>query len=367
MKKLGRAVLVLTAGSLSSLALVASAAGTTATDGVKVRHLRVPVAALAIDGSRIAYDGSARYVTKPHAANRVLVWNVRTGRTVKVSGRKTAVADSSSTGAGVFQLAIAGKRVAWLVNEGGNLEGDDYLFTSSLARPKEHQVASAMRSGTFCPGRSSGSCAGPWLGGVVGSGNLIAANRWTTDATGHVTAGQLDVLSGTKLKLVATGADTVQAAVADGGRVAVLRSDGTVALYSATGKLLLKVNTPPNTDAVALRGKKLVVGTKTRQLELYNARTGSLRKTFIARGSKQPRNLDVQGNIAIYTTGSAGVLHAVNLSTGKDRPIAERHGGILLAHIDSAGLTYAGNGFGTNYGKGTLVFEPFSLVKAAVG
>jgi hypothetical protein len=350
---------------LSGLALVASAAGTTAPSTAKVRHLQVPIAALAIDGSRVAYDASAKYVTKPHATNKVLVWNLRTGKTTKVSGRKTASADDSSTGAGVFQLALAGSRVAWLVNEGGNLEEDDYLFTSSLAKPKEHQVASAIRTGTFCPGRSSSSCAGKWLGGVVGSGNLIAASGWTTDATGVVTAGQLDVLSGTKLKQVATGANTVQAAAADGGRVAVLHADGTVALYSAAGKPLLTVNTPSG-EAVALSGKNLVVVTKTpRKLELINAHTGSLRKTFSVHGTKQPRNLDVQGNIAVYSMGSK--LHAVNLSSGKDRVVARLNGGIYLAQIDSAGLAYAGNGFGTNYGRATLVFVPFAKVSAAVG
>jgi hypothetical protein len=206
MKKLGRASLVLTSGVLAGLALVASAAGTTAMSSARVRHLQVPIAALAIEGSRIAYDASAKYVTKPHTTNKVLVWNLRTGKTIKVSGGKTASADDSSTGAGVFQLALAGSRVAWLVNEGGNLEGDDYLFTSSTVQPKEHQVASAIRTGTFCPGRSMGSCAGKWLGGVVGSGNIIAANRWTTNALGDVTAGELDLLSGTKLKRVASRA-----------------------------------------------------------------------------------------------------------------------------------------------------------------
>jgi hypothetical protein len=193
----------------------------------------------------------------------VLVWNLRTGKTVKVSGKKTAAADSTSTGAGVFQLALAGTRVAWLLNEGGNLEGDDYLFTSSVTKPQEHQVASAIRNGDGCPGRSFSHCAGPWLGGVVGSGNLIAANRWTTDGNGVVTAGQLDVLSGTKLKQVAIGASTVQAAVADSGRVAVLRADGSVALYSAAGKPLLTVN--PGAEAIALKGKSLVVATTTRK------------------------------------------------------------------------------------------------------
>jgi hypothetical protein len=125
------------------------------------------------------------------------------------------------------------------------------------------------------------------------------------------------------------------------------------------------VNTP-NAESVALRGKNLLVGAKTRQVELYNAHTGSLRKTFTARSKRQPRTLDLQGNIAIYTTGNAGVLHAVNLSSGRDSVLAERHGGVVLAHLDSTGLSYAGNGSGVNSGKGTLVFVPFAEVKAAV-
>jgi hypothetical protein len=72
MQTLGRAFLVLVTGLLSALALVASAAGTTTTAALKVRvkHLQVPVAALAMDGSRIAYDASAKLVTKPHATNK---------------------------------------------------------------------------------------------------------------------------------------------------------------------------------------------------------------------------------------------------------------------------------------------------------
>lgn len=363
--RLGRALLLLGAGSVAGLALVATAAGTTSAQSRK-RHLQVAVAALAMDGDRIAYDASSKLVAKPRA-NKVLVWNVRSGETVKVSGKKTAAADSSSTGAGVFQLAIVGSRVAWLMNEGGNSEGDDYLFTSSLTNPREHQVASEIRSGDGCPGRGN-RCAGKWLGGLVGSGKLIAVNRWTTGADNTVIAGELDVLSGRKLKKVATGPGTVEAAAADGGRMAVLRAGQSVALYSAAGKLLRTVDTPPSADAVALQGERLVVGTKTQELLVYDARTGSLRKTLPARGqANNPKNLDVQGKIAVYTTGNVGELHAVNLSTGKDRVVARPRGGVALARIDKAGLAYAGNGSGTNYGKGTLVFKPFSLVKAAVG
>jgi hypothetical protein len=287
----------------------------------------------------------------------VLVWNVRTGETVKVSGKHTARADSTSTGSGVFQLAIAGTRVAWLVNEGGNTEGDDYLFASSLAKPKERGVASEVRYGDNCPGRSQALCAGRWLGGLVGSGNLIALNRRTTDSNGAVTDGELDLLNGTTLKQIAPGPNTVEAVSADGGRVAVLRLNGTVALYSSAGTLLRTVS-PSSAKAAALSGPNLVVLTNTGTLELYNTQTGSLRKTLYVHGkTKQTPNLDAQGNIAVYTTGAS--LHAVNLTSGKDRVVGTLSRGIALARIDSAGLAYAGNK--------TLIFLPFKRITAAVG
>ena len=124
--------------------------------------------------------------------------------------------------------------MAWLVNEGGNLESADYLFSSSVTQPKERQVASALRNGDGgCSGRDPIGCTGAWLGGLVGSGNTIALNRWTTDATGHMGSGGLYTLSGTQTKLVTTGTSTVQAASSAAGREAVLRADGSVAVYSA--------------------------------------------------------------------------------------------------------------------------------------
>jgi hypothetical protein len=350
--KLQKAFLVLAAG-VSGLVLVAGAAGRTTTTAAKVRAVQGRVEALALDGSRIAYDvGSTGRVN-----NKVLVWNVRTGKTARVSGTHTARADSSSTGAGVFDLAIAGSRVAWMVNLGGNTEGDDYLYSSSVAKPKERQLASDIRYGDNCPGRSQALCAGQWLGGLVGSGNLIALNRWTTDNNGSVTQAELDVLSGTQLKQIAAGTDTVQAASTDGGRVAVLRLDGTVGLYSSTGNLLRTVS-PPSAAGVAWSGHNLVVLTRTRTLELYYSPSGSPAKSFPVHGTQKPGNLDVQGSIAIYTVGPS--VHALNLGSGKDRVVGKlSRGDVAQARIDSAGLAYSG--------IRTLVFLPFKRVAAAVG
>jgi hypothetical protein len=363
MKRLGRAFLVLTVGSLLGLALVASAAGTTTTHNKQVKHLAQPVGALAVDGTKVAYDLNSRAQAK--ATNKVRVWNVRTGQTITVSGKKTAVADDTGTGQGLFELAIAGSRVAWLVNEGGNLESADYLFSSSVTHPKERQVASALRNGDGgCSGRDPIGCTGAWLGGLVGSGNTIALNRWTTDATGHIGSAGLYTLSGTQTKSIATGTDTVQAVSSDAGRVAVLHSDGSVAVYSKSGGVLMTLP-PASAKEAALAGKNLVVVSETRQLQVYDASSGSLKKTLPTHG-RGLHNLDVQGNIAIYTTGPS--VRAVNLSSGKTRAVGTlgKHSEILFARIDSAGLAYAANGVRASFGKSTLVFVPLARVKAAV-
>ncbi len=366
-------VLVLGAG-LAGLGLAASAAGTTTTHNRQARHLKVAIEALTLDGNRVAYDARASLGKND---NKLLVWNVKTGKTTTVSGKHTADADDSG-GSGVTQIAMAGSRVAWTLNVGGNIEGDDYVYASSVTKPKERQIATEQRFGDFCGAgawASNPHCAGTWLGGLVGSGNLIALNRWTTDDTGTVTDGGLYVLEGTVMKQVATGPATIQAASADAGRVAALRTDGTVGLYSSAGKLLRTVN-PSSAEEVALSGHNLVVLTRTRTLEVYSTQTGALRKTLSAKGGvKQvPANLDVQGNVAIYTmnaqhpSAASGSLHAVNLSTGKDQDVGNLRGGIGLAHVGSAGLVYAGNGFGArSYGKATLVFVPLARVLAAVG
>jgi hypothetical protein len=222
-----------------------------------------------------------------------------------------------------------------------------------------------MRKGDNCPGRSS-NCAGPWLGGLVGSGSSIALNRWTTDESGNVIDGGLYLLDGSKMTSVANGAGTVEAASVDEGRVAVLRPNGglqNVAVYSPAGKQV-GGETAPDAEEIALsgHGHRLATLTTTGTLEIWNTRKPLPRKTFHTHGSRPPQDLDVQGNIAIYSAGSS--LHAVNLSSGKDRVIGTLGGGIGFTRIGGASVVYSNNRL---TGKGTLVFVPLSKVAAAVG
>src|ERR1043166_10032691 len=104
MKRLTGMVLVLAAAAIGLLP-AASATGTTATSPIETRHVQARIEALAIDGNRVAYDVGS---TPGKANNQVLVWDVRTGKTTAVSGKETRTMDDSSTGSGVFQLAIPG-------------------------------------------------------------------------------------------------------------------------------------------------------------------------------------------------------------------------------------------------------------------
>ena len=80
------------------LASVASAAGNP--PGVRVIHTKEIIESFAIGGQRVAYDVQGRSL----ACNKVLVRDLRTGKTTRVSGKQTCSADSTSTGAGVREL-----------------------------------------------------------------------------------------------------------------------------------------------------------------------------------------------------------------------------------------------------------------------
>jgi hypothetical protein len=353
MKHVKRLAPVFTLPLIAFLLFVGAAATTT---GPTYKPAGGRLNAIAMDGSRVAYDvGNA--VLLNGRGNKVLVWNVLTGQTIKVSGKLTDQADGTSTGRGVRELAIAGQRVAWIINQGGNTESDDYLYTSTLAKPTEKKLVSVRRTG-----EALSMLKGNWIGGLAGSDKLLAVNRWATDATGAVTAAGLSVIGAYNLRRVVSGPPTMLAQSVEAGRIAVLRRDASVGLYTAAGRLLRTVR-PPSAQQVALQGNYLVVLTKTRTLAVYNSTTGSLLKTLRVRGSS-PQNVDVQANVAIYTVGRE--LHVVQLTTGKDRVLASMSQGMKVAQNEAHGVDYAGNVLQVATYHGTLAYLPFTRVVAAV-
>jgi hypothetical protein len=304
-----------------------------------------------MDGPRIAYD------VRSTACNKVFVWNVQTGGGARVSGARTCAADSTSTGAGVRELAAAGLRIAWIVNLGGNTESADYLYTAALPRPKETMLASAVRTGDV-----DGTLRGGWLAGLVGDTDLIAVDSWKTDATGKVIDPGLYRVDANGLTTIASGIGTLQVSAADSGRVAVARRDGTVGLYSSTGRLLQTI-APSSLKGVALRKDYVVVLTRTQTVEIYNANTGAFVKRLpVAPGAAR---LDVHSGLAVYAVGRA--VHVLRLSDRHDAVLATAPRAITGLEIESPGVAYAYNTVRGIKEVGNLAFVPLAKATSLLG
>ena len=316
-----------------------------------VKNTKGWIEALAMDGTRVAYavEGGA-------GCTKVFSWDVSTGAGAVVSGQATCAADSTSTGGGVTQIAVAGNRIAWTVNLGGNTESSDSLYTATLPAPKEQLLVTTVRKGDI-----DGTLTGGWIGGLVGGVDRIAVNRWTTDAAGTVAAGTLQRV-GTKLTTVAAGLPTLHAESLDQRRVAVLRADGKVALYAAdTGNVLLTV-TPSSARQVVLRKDYIVVLTRTKTIEIFNSRTGApVRSWPVAAGAGE---LDVHSGVAVYAVGRS--VYVLRLTDGATGVIATAPRAVESLQIEAPGIVYAYNTVKGISDVGNLAFVPLAKVNAVL-
>jgi hypothetical protein len=304
-----------------------------------------------MDGRVVAYA-----VELPNGCHNVMSWTVPSGRSELLSGRaRGQCGDDEPLGQDVTALAAGGRRVAWVRNITGNTESDDTLYTATLGQ-RQRTLARAMRTGD-----RDGVLAGKWIGGLAGDRADLFANRWRTDPQGVIVQGSLDAITPVRVRPVALGPQTVLAAALDSGRVAVLRADGTVALYSTAGRAL-RTFSPGSAREVALDKASLEVLTKARTLEVLNASTGSPVHTWAV--PPGARHLDVYAGVAVFAVGRQ--LHALRLQTGLDVVIATTRRVIVGAEIEAPGVVYAFNSLRGATSVGTLVFLPLSRILAAV-
>jgi hypothetical protein len=308
----------------------------------RVKNTRGWIESIGMDGPRLAYD------VRSSTCNKLFVWNVRTGGGAHVSGKQTCAADSTSTGGGVTEIAVAGTRIAWIVNLGGNTESDDYLYAAALPKPKEKRLASATRTGEV-----GGTLTGSWIGGLVGDGDLLAVNTWTTGSAGEITAATLRRISGVGRTVIAAGLPVIRAASADDGQIAVSRIDGTVALYSSSGALQRTV-VPTSVKEAALQGRDLAVLTKANTIEVYSTATGFRRATWPARPGAA--RLDLASGIAVYAVYRT--VHLLRLADGKDVALSPAPRAIVGLEIEAPGIAYAYNTLKGITEVGNLAFVP---------
>lgn len=361
MERLLSWVLVLFVPSVIVLALSASAS-TTPTR--RVEHSSSPVTTLAIDGPRVVYSTDS---------NGVYVWNVRSGVTSRVR-RPT-----KSGFPLVQEVAIAGTRVAWITRHvsGISEETSERLFTASVTGTGGRELGHAHRVHQFGIPSLTQLWHGDWMSGLVGSGKILAVSRWTEiplpDWSGTtITNAGLNSIGKTGLRQIVAGEQGIVSQSADADRVAVLRADGTVGIYSTAGALLRRV-IPTSAQEIALGGGRLVVLTKAKTLETYGSETGLLRESWPIRTEGSVGHLQAYGRIALLSVDPrywARDLRVLDLKTGKSVTLPKKwRSGWKDASVGPLGIVYAVNNYkayGGSHPSGSLVFLSASRVLSGI-
>lgn len=350
-----------------------------------------PISALAMDGLRVAYMLENR---------RVGVWNVVTGATSVVKGNYPS--NGRHFGYGSGEVAIAGKRIALITRFviGNTLQTQERLYTASVGGQARQlgKLTNHSSGQGDCNPADSGYADGNWIGGLVGSGKILAVSSWRASGAATTGGARLSLITPTALRQIASGPGAVVSQAAGGGHIAVLRSTDAwpayqgppefgsplVGIYSNTGALLrevaLDVAPPslcgyPNTFIrIALSGDRLVVlrldepeaGSLTAEVEIYDWRKGVLLDTWpLALSHVAPISdrLIASGRLAVVE--GAFKLRLVDLDTGKTATITASRPN-SPATIGSRGLVYAVNTYRGGH-PGKLVFVSTAKLLAALG
>lgn len=314
-----------------------------------VRTTAGGIEAIAMDGPILAYDVRAQGV----GCNRVRAWNVKTGRSWVVSGKGTCGADSTSTGAGVRELAVGGQRIAWVVNQGGNTESNDALFTATLPHPKEAKLAVATRkgdAGTMGTGR--------FLGNLVGDGSLLAVDDLRFEDDLITTAALRRVASG--LPVLIDGLGAVVARAADAGRVAILGLGDTTSIWKA-GTFGTSIQLPGPAREAALQDDHLAVLLTSGAILVYSAASGQLLDTIAA--SPKSAHLDVHSGVVVWADWRT--LRAARVGAGVVTAVTTAPRRLEGVELESSGLAYAWTTSGAKE-AGRVAFVPMAALQGVV-
>jgi hypothetical protein len=346
-----------------ALALAVSASATT-TPTERRQGTSGPVTALAMDGSRVVYSTDG---------NGVYVWNVRSGASSRVR------LPTRSNAPLVREVAIAGTRVAWITRSvaGNSEETFEHLYTSASNGSGRKVLAHAFRAHEFGTDPADPDLVvqrwkGDWIGGLTGAGATLAVSRWKTEPTPdgpaleRVVGGSLSLVGTTgRLTPIATGDQSIVSRAVDAGRIAVLRPDGGIGIYSRAGTLLRQLQ-PSSAMEIAMGGGRLVVLTRAKTLEVYDPGTGALKHIWpitTRLASRWLGHLQAYGRIGFVGIGVGYASHGArvfDLQTGKsvDLPWRPRSAWNDAA-VGSLGLVHAVNdyrAYGGHRPSGTVVF-----------
>ena len=328
-----------------------------------------PVATLAADGSiaAVSTDCGKRFLEE-------VAWNPVRRSVVSMASPRGIACFGASTGEGISEQGVAGRRLAWVRFGGGNYT-EMWLVTATVGRPRSTTSLTKQKVHNTDDGT------GEWVGNVHGDGSLLVFNTWSLcywepeympappcpkgvpPKTFHIFNEKLWRIVGGRRRLLVASKDELTVLSVAAGRILVQRADGSLELRRADGKLARAFPFERGQVLGAqLDASELVVLERAPGLRwrVYDPSSGELKRTLRAPPRAMPA--DVERGLLVYTVGR--VAHVLRLRDGHQKTFTAPAGTWqVLTQIEPVGLFYS---YSVG-GKGRVRFVPFNEIRFRVG
>jgi hypothetical protein len=253
----------------------------------------------------------------------------RNGPTCRLGGRFWVRPGGRALGLGIV-------RSIWVTRRGAT----SIVVKASLKDPEEVLA----RVGAIDPAR------GPFLGPVVATTWLRLYARYTRAAGGTLTG---EVVSENRRTLWATTGPVLPLGLDEVEHTVTVGADGSIAMWHPHGARYGRVATARARAASVDRGVVAVLRSDRPRLDVRLLSGSRISSWPVAPGAAPL--VDVENGFAVYFAGRA--VHAISLSTGRDRVVAQApHGTTLLdAQIERRFIAYAYRGGPAGTGRVVVV------------
>jgi hypothetical protein len=248
----------------------------------------------------------------------VIFWNISWRSVAQVSQKTGPTCPAAGTPSRISAVALGGARAQWV--------------TTHRGRPML-VAADAIDCQEWVIRRLSDLPHGASVGAVAGDRSVLAYAQRDPGSPAGSRIGRLT--GGYRGHDVFRLATDVRQISADGGRVAVLGSDGSIEVRTAGGVLRQRIESAGATS-VALSGNLVAATTPAGTLAVYSTVSGRLLRTW--KLPARAGHVDLQYRIAVVGTSRA--LYALDVLTGRIARVA-RAPRAATAQIESIGIVYA--------------------------
>jgi hypothetical protein len=331
---------------------------TAGSSGVRVLRAAGGVGGFAADGSVAVVTTGCQYRGRLAGELQLLAWNPVRRSVISIAPQRQRKCYGASTGEGIWEQAIAGRRLAWVPYGGGNYR-EAWLVTATIEKPLSTRQLTGVKV------RNTGSDLGDWVGNVHGDGYLLVFNTWSTcewepdfmdypcpegvpPHTFHIFNEKLWRIVGGRKRLLVASPDELAVLSVAAGRILVRRADGSLEVRRSDGGLLRAFPfRRGEVRAALLDASELVVLDHGSSLtwRVYDLVSGEQKRVFAAPG--RAIAADVERGLLVYTVGRA--VHVLRLADGHQKvfvaPVVKERGDFypqpVHAQIEPSGLFYS--------------------------